>query len=124
MSIKVLLADDTEIVRRAIRGLLKEEPKIEIVGEAVNFAQTIQLIENLRPDVIIMDLHMPDGQVVTQQQVKSCLTPSVSRLLAISIWNDAETKALAASFGAVQLLDKARLGTDLIPAIVAPTSPA
>jgi len=60
---------------------------------------------------------------VTQQQVKSCLT-SVSRLLAISIWNDAETKALAASFGAVQLLDKTKLGTELIPAIVAFTPAA
>ncbi|HXM93604.1 MAG TPA: response regulator [Candidatus Dormibacteraeota bacterium] len=122
MPIKVLLADDTDLMRRAIRSLLNGEPKIEIVGEAINFAQTIQMIEDLRPEVVIIDLHMPDGRVVTQQQVKSCLTPSVSRLLAISIWNDAETKALAASFGAVQLLDKARLGTDLIPAIVACTS--
>ncbi|HXM94372.1 MAG TPA: response regulator [Candidatus Dormibacteraeota bacterium] len=121
MSIKVLFADDTEFIRRAIRNLLNGEPKIRIVGEAVTFAQTIQMIEDLRPEVVIMDLHMPDGEAVTPEQVKSRLT-TASVLLAISIWNDAETKALAASFGAVQLLDKAKLGTELIPAIVASTS--
>ncbi|HXM94841.1 MAG TPA: response regulator [Candidatus Dormibacteraeota bacterium] len=62
MSIRVIFADDTEIIRRAIRNLLDGEPNIKIVGKAANFAQTIQMIEDLRPEVVIMDLYMPDGE--------------------------------------------------------------
>ena len=116
MPIKVLLADDSGIVRRAIRSLLEAEPEIELVGEAVNFAQTIQLANELRPQVIVMDLHMPDETKVTPEDVKSHLNHG-SGLLAISLWNDDEAKALAASYGAATLLEKMDLGTKIIPTI-------
>ena len=58
MSIKVLLADDSDVMRRAIVKLLNEEPSTELVGEAKGFAETIQLANELKPDVLVMDLHM------------------------------------------------------------------
>jgi DNA-binding NarL/FixJ family response regulator len=115
--IRVLLADDSEITRRAIRCLLDAQREIEVVGEAVNFAQTIQMANELKPQVIVMDLHMPDETKVTPQDVKHHLNHG-TLLLAISLWDDADTKALADRLGAAILLDKKDLGNELFPTIM------
>ena len=117
MSIKVLLADDSEIVRRAIRSVLATQPEIKLVGEAANFAQAIQMANALTPHVIVMDLHMPDENRIDSLNLKSKLNRG-ARTLAISVWTDREAQALAQMLGAVTLLDKAELGSTLIPAIV------
>ena len=104
-------------MRQAIRRLLDAQPGIELVGEAADFAQTIQMANDLKPQVIVMDLHMPNDSNLTPLEVQSRLHHS-SRLLAISIWNDGQTKALAESYGAASLLDKMELGKKLIPTIM------
>jgi DNA-binding NarL/FixJ family response regulator len=115
MTISVLLADDSEIMRKVIVDLLKSDPEIEVVAESVGFSQTIQLAAKLRPQVIVLDVHMSDERTVTRAQVKSGLIGS--RLLAISVWHDDETKCLAETLGAATLLDKTKLTAELIPAI-------
>jgi DNA-binding NarL/FixJ family response regulator len=119
MPIKVLLADDAQMMREAIRRLLEGEPGIVLVGEAADFAQTIRMAKDLRPHVIVMDLHMPKAGYL---DIKSNLNGG-SRLLAISISNDEEAKVLAESFGAATLLDKMDLYSELIPAIMRLASP-
>ena len=115
MGITVLLADDSEIVRRAITDLLKSDPEIEMLAECDSFRQTLEVAAKLRPQVIVLDVHMGDERAVTPSQLKSSLNGSC--MLAISIWKDNETKAFAESIGAVELLDKANLASLLIPAI-------
>ena len=122
MSIKVLLADDSEIVRRGIRSLLRSQPEIELVGEAADFRQTIRMMNELKPQVIVLDLHMPDGTEATLLDVKSHLHHD-SRVLPMSVGDDPETKALAESLGTVPLLDKMELGDRLIPTIMQLVSP-
>ena len=117
MPITVLLADDKEVVRGSIRLLLSSDPEICIVGEASNFVETIKSTVKLEPQVVVMDIHMPDASSVTPHEIKSLSNTLGSRLIAISFWNDEDTQALAESLGAVILLDKMRLTTDLIPAI-------
>ncbi|MGD9404985.1 MAG: response regulator transcription factor, partial [Anaerolineae bacterium] len=67
--IRVLLVDDHAILRKGIRALLSTEPDIEVVGEAGDGAEALDQAEALQPDVILMDLVMPnmDGIVATQQ---------------------------------------------------------
>jgi DNA-binding NarL/FixJ family response regulator len=115
-SVKILLADDSELVRRGIRQLLLNQAEIEIVGEAADFAQTIRMTRNLNPQVVVLDLHMPDGNNIKPQEVKSHLSHG-PRVLAISIWNDQDSKELAESLGAAVLLDKMNLADTLIPTI-------
>jgi DNA-binding NarL/FixJ family response regulator len=115
MIISVLLVDDSDIVRKTIAYLLKGDPEIQVVAEASSLTQTRQLISNLRPKIVLMDMHLGNGNNVKSSDIKSLLNGS--SLLAISIWNDNETKALAYSYGAVEFLDKANLGLELIPAI-------
>jgi DNA-binding NarL/FixJ family response regulator len=57
--IRVLLVDDHAVVRKGLCALLEREPGIEVVGEAENGEQAVQLAERLRPDVVLMDLEMP-----------------------------------------------------------------
>jgi len=59
-SIRVLVADDHAIVRKGIRALLATEPAIEVVGEAENGREAVTEAEKLQPDVILMDLVMPE----------------------------------------------------------------
>jgi DNA-binding NarL/FixJ family response regulator len=115
LSISVLLADDNEIVRKAIVGVLKGDPEIQIVAEVPSLDETIRLTSKLQPKIIIMDIHMGDENIFPPSKVRSSFV--VSRLLAISLWTDDQTKALAKSFGAFELLDKTKLAFELIPAI-------
>jgi DNA-binding NarL/FixJ family response regulator len=119
MPVTVLLTDDKDVVRHSIRLLLGSDPEIRIIGEAANFEQAIQCAINLKPQIVLMELHMPDDSLVKPQKIKSVLEGLGSRLIAISFWDDESTKALAQSLGAVMLLDKLTLATELIPAIKA-----
>jgi len=115
-SIKVLLADYTECTRRAIIGLLSQQPTIELLGEAADFTQTVEMANDLKPQVIVMDLHMLRFRT-DYHEVKSHLNHG-SRLLAISLENDDEAKFIAHGCGAVMLLDKMHLAAELIPTIM------
>jgi len=63
--IRVLLADDHPVVREGLRGMLAAEPDIDVVGEAGSGDEAVSLGGALRPDVILMDLRMPDGDGVS-----------------------------------------------------------
>jgi len=118
MCIRVLLADDTALMRRAIRTLLGYERGIELVGEAKNFAETVSMTRKFKPQVVILDLHMPDSSNLTPMNVSEGLRAYAARVLAISVWNDENTRALALSYGATALLDKMQLGEELIPVVM------
>lgn len=118
MCIRVLVADDTAVMRNAIRILLGGEPEIELVAEAENFAESLSLTRKFKPQVVILDLHMPDSSNLTPMNVSEGLRAYRAAVLAISIWNDENTRALAQSYGASALLDKMLLGKELIPAVM------
>ena len=117
MSIKLLLVDGSDVMRSAITQLLKKELGIEVIGTATSFAETLVQIATLKPDVLLMDPHMPDEREYTPEFVKSQILLHTKCIVAISLWKDADTKALAETFGAHVLLDKMNLYSDLIPAI-------
>jgi DNA-binding NarL/FixJ family response regulator len=114
---KVLLVDGSDVMRSAIRRLLKNELGIEVIGTATSFAETIALTAALKPDVLLMDPHMPDEREYTPKLVKSQILLHTKCIVAMSLWNDADTRSLAETFGAHVLLDKMNLYSELIPAI-------
>jgi hypothetical protein len=73
--ITLLLADDSDVARRAIKLLLEAEPSVELVGEAVCFADVIRMCAVLKPDVLVMDLRMRDERGLGPASTKAHLTP-------------------------------------------------
>ncbi|MEY2514814.1 MAG: hypothetical protein QOJ89_2172 [bacterium] len=71
MSIRVVVADDQGMVRSGLRSLLEAEPDIEVVGEARDGEETLEVVRRLRPDVAIVDIRMPnlDGLAATRTLV-------------------------------------------------------
>jgi len=75
--IRVAIADDQQLIRGGFRSLLEAEPDIEIVGEAGTGAEAVALVTATRPDVVLMDIRMPDGdglwateQIVQKPELK------------------------------------------------------
>ena len=87
MSIKILLADDHKIVRDGLRSLLENQPDMEVVGEAENGRMAVQLSRDRKPQVVIMDISMPDlnGMEATRQMLKDL--PDV-KVIALSMHSD------------------------------------
>ena len=85
--IRIMLADDHQIVRQGLRGLLEAEPDIEIIAEADNGRNVLKLAQELLPDVIIMDLSMPElnGIEATRQILSGA--PDV-KVIALSMHSD------------------------------------
>jgi DNA-binding NarL/FixJ family response regulator len=118
MPITLLLADDADSIRSAVRHILQAEPEIQVVGEAINFPQALEMCAELKPTVLLLDLHMP-GDQFDAQQVKIKLLDCAKHVLAMSVWYDGNSRTLANSYGCTTFLDKAQLGTELVPAIMA-----
>ncbi len=115
MCVKVFLADDAAVMRKAIRSLLSNRQDISVVGEASNFLETIQKTTELHPDLIILDLNMPDRNHIGPSEAKRLLNGA--KVLAITLGTE-NLDELLDSVGAVRLLDKAELANELIPAIL------
>ncbi|TVL90759.1 response regulator transcription factor [Streptomyces sp. SAJ15] len=77
MSVRIVLADDEQMVRTALRAILSSEPDLEVVGEARTGAEAVPLVRALRPDVVLMDVRMPDidGIRATEQILRGVSFP-------------------------------------------------
>jgi DNA-binding NarL/FixJ family response regulator len=116
--IGVLLADDADIIRNVVTQMLGTQPEIHILGEAKTFAETLKMTATLRPAVVLMDIHMPGERDFDADFIKVHLLNSAKHVLAMSLWNDEASKAVAQSYGASTLLDKNTLASDLVPTIL------
>jgi two-component system chemotaxis response regulator CheB len=105
--IRVLLAEDSAVTRAHLSYILEEDPQIELVGAAHDGQQAVELTANLRPDVVLMDIHMPvlDGYEATRQIMRDTPTPIV---MATASSSQAETRGgfTALEAGALVLLNK------------------
>src|SRR5437667_7941986 len=103
--ITVLLADDHAVVREGLRALLSATPDIEVVGEADNGRLAVQLAQKLLPDVVVMDVVMPqlNGVEATRQVLREA--PG-SRVLVLSSYSDDDKVGQLIEHGAIGYLVK------------------
>ena len=117
-TVRVLLADDHELVRAGIRSLLEKIPSVEIVGEVGDGQEAIRLVEKHEPDVVLTDIAMPglNGLEVTRHLKKTF--PQI-RVVILSMYSDDEHVYLALRAGAAGYLSKAAAREELRLAIQA-----
>jgi DNA-binding NarL/FixJ family response regulator len=104
--ITVLLADDNQVVREEFRKLLELEDDLEVVGEAINGVQALDLARNLQPALVLMDVTMPgilNGLQATRQILK--VAPA-TKVLMLSAYNDEAYVEEAINSGAMGYLVK------------------
>jgi DNA-binding NarL/FixJ family response regulator len=114
--IRVLVADDHTIVRTGIRHVLESEAEFQVVGEAGNGADAVSLAEELGPDVVLLDISMPD-QSGLEVAARIREAASAARILILSMHNNAEYVVESVRAGAQGYLLKDTAATELREAI-------
>jgi DNA-binding NarL/FixJ family response regulator len=118
MTIRVLVADDQPLMRTALRMSLTAEPDIEVIGEAADGAQAVELAHRLEPDLILMDIRMPrmDGVAATRALVDSAgIAPPKVLMITTFDLDDYVVEALRA--GASGFLLKDATSDELVHAV-------
>ena len=101
----MLLVDDHAVVRQGLRAFLQLQPDIEVVGEAGGGEAAVRAVRDERPDVVLLDLRMPDGDGVSAMRELGRSVPG-SRVLVLSSFSDDEQVFAAIEAGAAGYLLK------------------
>jgi two-component system, NarL family, response regulator NreC len=114
--ISVLLVDDHSLVRRGFRLILEDEPDLEVIGEAGDGSEAVDLVRRLKPNVVLMDYSLPgmNGLVALGRIVKSCPETAV---LMLSMHSEPSQVRQAARVGARGYLVKNAANLELVSAI-------
>ncbi|MFD5076869.1 response regulator [Streptomyces sp. NPDC058371] len=87
--LRIVLADDERMVRTALRVILSAEPDLEVVGEAATGAEAVSVVRELRPDVVLMDVRMPDiDGIRATEQILATLTDPPRIVVVTTFEND------------------------------------
>jgi two-component system response regulator NreC len=113
---RILIADDNELVRRGIARLLSVDKELEICGEASNSSETLQKADELVPDLILLDISMPGMNGLDTAQLLRQKLPAL-KILVISQHDSSQLLPRSLEAGAHGCIDKARIATDLLPAL-------
>lgn len=118
MTIRILIADDQELVRTGIRMILESEPDFDVVGEARDGAEAVARTRRLLPDVVLMDIRMPgvDGVTATRE-LRELEPPIASRILILTTYDLDEYVFDALRAGAAGFLLKHAPSDTLVAAI-------
>jgi DNA-binding NarL/FixJ family response regulator len=114
--IRVVLADDHPAVRAGLRELLESTSDIEVVGEAEDGQVAVELAKALRPDLVVMDIHMPRLSGIAATRQITAAWPTV-RVIGLSAAAEPPYARAMREAGALDLLDKTISGDSLVRAI-------
>ena len=114
--IRILLADDHAVVRQGFKLILGAQPDMEIVGEAGNGREAVELAEKLRPDVAVVDVAMPELNGIEATRRMAEVTPR-TRVLALSMHKDSVYVREILRAGARGYLLKDQIDSDLLAAV-------
>jgi DNA-binding NarL/FixJ family response regulator len=115
-TITVLLADDHALVRRGFRRLLEDDPSISVVGEASNGDEAMRLVDQLKPDVVVMDSAMPGTSGLAATRSILARAPATA-ILMLSMHSEATLVRQAMEAGARGYVLKNALDLDLAAAV-------
>jgi CheY-like chemotaxis protein/two-component sensor histidine kinase len=113
---RILIADDHEVMRRGVRGLLESHNEWAVCGEAVEGREAVQMSKQLRPDLVILDINMPGlTGLEAAQQIR--MENPLARILFFSVHESPQTVREVVSVGGQGYVAKSRAGHDLVDAV-------
>lgn len=113
---RILIADDNEMIRRGIAGILSTNEHYEICGEAVSANDMLRKAGELNPDLVLLDVSMPDMDGLNAARLLHKALPSI-KIVIVSQHDAKHLLPRALETGAHGFVDKARLAKDLLPAV-------
>jgi DNA-binding NarL/FixJ family response regulator len=116
MAVTVLIVDDNAQFRVLLREIVAEEPALHVVGEAADGAEAMRLAQELRPDIMLLDLGMPQVNGLEVLRWSKAEHPEIKVIIVTVHTEDAYRQAAEAS-GADAFLLKRTLGADLLPTL-------
>jgi DNA-binding NarL/FixJ family response regulator len=116
MTIRVVLADDQPLVRAGLRLLIADTPDLDVAGEAGTGAQAVQLAQDLRPDVVVMDIRMPGMDGIEATAMITAEHPA-ARVVVLTTFDDDDYVYAALRAGASGFLVKDMALDDILAAI-------
>ena len=118
MPVRIVLVDDHALVRQGFRRILEDDPELQIVGEAGNGLDAVALVKKIDPDVVVMDMAMPEmnGLHATMELVKQ--RPG-TKVLILSMYSDEQYVRNALDAGARGYILKNAIENDLVRAVKA-----
>jgi DNA-binding NarL/FixJ family response regulator len=118
MTIRVALADDQQLIRAGFRSLLEAEPDLEVVGEAATGREAVALVTREKPDVVLMDIRMPDGDGLwATEQIAANPALDGTHVIVVTTFELDEYVAQAIRAGASGFLVKDTEPVELIRAV-------
>ena len=119
MTVRVLIVDDSELVREGFRMVLDADPGIEVVGEAADGLTGVADAERLRPDVVLMDVRMPQLDGIEATRRIAALDGAPVRVLMLTTFDQYEYLSVAVSAGVTGFILKDTPPDELLDAIAA-----
>jgi len=116
MKARIILADDHQIMRDGLKALLEKHPSMEVIGEAENGIQTLELTRQKKPDVVIMDIAMPDMNGIEVTRQLKAEMPDL-KIIALSMHADRRFVTEILKAGASAYVLKQSAFDDLVKAI-------
>jgi two-component system response regulator NreC len=113
--IKLLVADDHAILRHGLRRILEEEADMAVVGEAANGPEAVRKARQLKPDVVIMDISMPEQDGI--ESMRQIMKTTGARVLILSVHLEHQVISEAVAAGAAGYLAKDSVDQELISAV-------
>jgi DNA-binding NarL/FixJ family response regulator len=114
--IRVIIADDHNLMRRTIRALLEKANDIKVIAEAKNGYEAINLVEHMRPDVLVMDITMPFLNGIRATERICCLKPA-TQVVILSLHGDEAVVQQAVRNGVRGYVLKRSATAELLPAV-------
>src|SRR5216683_1622051 len=114
--VRVLIVDDHEVVRQGLRAFLDLDPELDVVGDAANGTQAVRLANRLRPDVVLMDLVMPELDGIAATEAIRRELPDTKVVILTSVLDEASVRD-AVRAGAIGYLLKDTRAPELLQAI-------
>jgi DNA-binding NarL/FixJ family response regulator len=114
--LRIVLVDDHVVVRQALAGLFRNEPDMEIAGEASDGESAVYLVREIRPDFVLMDVSMPGMNGIQATRIIHSELPEIN-IIGLSMFQTEELAAAMRAAGAVDYVSKSAPSENVVAAI-------